>query len=719
MKSYEGYIDTIKGKMEESDEILGIEPFARMATEMEFKSKLIKISPEETNVPPGIAMYQDDDSVYIRPEMNHVLLTGLTGTGKSVTALWQIGSYWSRTRCPIIYEDPKGEHLALTGKMYEEMGYEVQVIYLREPTKGIRVNPLAEINKKLRSDDLKVKEEGELELADLLYGMIVEGTAEDDAYWAKNPWQFACGLTKELISRVDDVEITIPMLKVAADMIVTNNEKMQEFKDTLDDDNPYLAEMLNMLSVTSDSTRSGMSGYLQMGFSFCKSHGMIDLLSGDELDVHAIASGKPVALYIVSPDNTAIYDSLVSVILGQIIHTLYSDADTKYGGKLPKDVLFILDEFANIPKIPAMEKIITTARSRRLRFVISVQSINQLYCRYGSAADVIVDNCKDWVCTAADPIFSRKLDDKLGRNAAGKPIITHNILRCLPPGRPLVVLERFNPFITTLQMADVAPSPYPLEDRIEIRKPAVDLETLIFHPELLENGSEVEKTAVNVDDFDLDIDNPTTCDWTDSQDELHDEIINCIQRFNLLSSTITNEDALRTAVLMHCMAMGIYKGQAIKVDALMKFQEVMNTELEFIQLMELVSIVVNSDDYEGSATSILESNENLKGVRKSTLKKIIKDMCKELFFLRTETDEENDDSEEDLKVDNPFAIHEIYVINGCLDGLRLKEMDVTELSYGILEALILRHKTKEKILERKGDYESIIHLYHPSVIDSF
>ncbi|WP_400236389.1 hypothetical protein [Methanomethylophilus alvi] len=46
--------------------------------------------------------------------------------------------------------------------------------------------------------------------------------------------------------------------------------------ETLDNDDPYLSEMLNMLSVTSDETRSGMSGYLQMGLSFCKSRGMVD-----------------------------------------------------------------------------------------------------------------------------------------------------------------------------------------------------------------------------------------------------------------------------------------------------------------------------------------------------------------------------------------------------------------------------------------------------------
>lgn len=723
MKDYEEYVKSTIGKKDIRDEIIGIEPYARMATEGEFTTKLLRVANTEINVPPGLVMFQDSESSFVRTEMNHVLLSGPTGTGKSVTALCQVGRYWARTMHPIVWADPKGELLALNGQYFKDAGYEVQVIYLKDPTKGIRVNPFAEINKKLQSDNPKIKEEGELELADLLYSMIVEGTPTSDMYWTNNPWQFACGLTKELVSRAGNkVEITIPMIKVAADMIVSSKKNLQEFRDSLSDDDPYLPEMLNMLSVTADDTRSGMAGHLQLGFSFCKSRGMIDMLSGNDLDIHAIASGKPIALFIVSPDNTNIYDSLVSVILGQMIHTMYSDADTIYGGALPKDVLFVLDEFSNIPKIPAFEKVITTARSRRLRFIISVQSINQLYSRYGSSADTIIDNCKDWICTAADPVFSRRLNEKLGQNAAGKEVITHNTLRCLPPGRPLVVLDRSNPFITTLFMVEKPTEKFNVESRALMKMESVDLEALVFDPDQWNSVSMGDKTETCLDDFDFFYDEPV--DWTQSQEEFHGKIVECNDHFNLMSSIISDENALRTALLMHCLAEGTYTGQAIRVKALMKFQSALDMELEFGELMELVSILINDDDYEESAATLIETNKVVKGVKKSTLTKIIRDLCKELGYLKT--DENIDSSLDDkgtptdnLKIINPLGLHAVEVINGSLDGIVPEEVDVKELSYTILEALIREYITKAKIMEHKEDYEQIIPLYNQLVVEAF
>lgn len=634
MKDFEEYIKATKGLTDKSDELLGIEPFARMATEEEFKSKLKRVANTDQDVPPGIVLFQDKESTLISAELNHFLLTGPTGTGKSVTALCQIGQYWARTHCPIIWGDPKGELLALNGQLFKDAGYDVKVIYLKDPTKGIRVNLLTEINKKLRSDDPKIKEEGELELADLLYGMIVEGTPRDDAYWSNNPWQFACGLTKEMVSRAGEVDITIPMIKVAADMIVSNKKKLQEFRETLDNNNPYLPEMLNMLSVTADDTRSGMSGYLQMGFSFCKSRGMVDMLSGNDLDIHAIASGKPIALFIVSPDNTNIYDSLVSAILGQMIHTLYSDADMVYGGALPKDVLFVLDEFANIPRIPAFEKVITTARSRKLRFLISVQSINQLYSRYGGSADTIIDNCKDWICTAADPVFSRKLNDKLGPNAAGKAVITHNTLRCLPPGRPLVVLDRFNPFITTLFMAERPTESYKVESRTMMESETVDLEKLIFEPDEFDSVSTDDRIEVYLEDFDLDFDDPEPVDWSQSQDDFRCALVEAVNRFNLGDSIVTDEDALRMAVLMHSILEGVYEGQEINVRSLIQFQEASSTQFAFSSLMKLVPLLISDDNLDVSVEVLREVQEIKKGVSKATMKKILRRLHEDLYFLR-------------------------------------------------------------------------------------
>ena len=74
---------------------------------------------------------------------------------------------------------------------------------------------------------------------------------------------------------------------------------------------------------------------------------------------------------------------------------------------------------------------------------------------------------------------------------------------------------------------------------------------------------------------------------------------------------------------------------------------------------------------------------------------------------------------EALKITVPFDDAAVNTINDCLEGITADKVDVLELSYEILEALIRKHGTKAEILAHKDDYESIMHLFHQSVIDAF
>ncbi|KIR01287.1 hypothetical protein P261_00101 [Lachnospiraceae bacterium TWA4] len=53
---------------------------------------------------------------------------------------------------------------------------------------------------------------------------------------------------------------------------------------------------------------------------------------------------------------------------------------------------YVLDEFANLPKINDMP-----ARSRSIRFMLIVQSLIQLEVTYGEHAEVIRLNCPTWI----------------------------------------------------------------------------------------------------------------------------------------------------------------------------------------------------------------------------------------------------------------------------------------------------------------------------------
>lgn len=71
-----------------------------------------------------------------------------------------------------------------------------------------------------------------------------------------------------------------------------------------------------------------------------------------------------------------------------------------------------------------------------------------------------------------------------------------------------------------------------------------------------------------------------------------------------------------------------------------------------------------------------------------------------------------------LQIRAPYDCPALNIINDCLEGITEEKVDVVELSYSILEALIRKHGTKADILDHKEDYESIIPLFHQSVGDA-
>ena len=76
----------------------------------------------------------------------------------------------------------------------------------------------------------------------------------------------------------------------------------------------------------------------------------------------------------------------------QLFNLLCDRADNDFGGRLPVHVRCLLDEFANIGKIPNFEKLIATIRSREISASVILQSQSQLKAIYRDNMDTIIGN---------------------------------------------------------------------------------------------------------------------------------------------------------------------------------------------------------------------------------------------------------------------------------------------------------------------------------------
>jgi type IV secretion system protein VirD4 len=94
---------------------------------------------------------------------------------------------------------------------------------------------------------------------------------------------------------------------------------------------------------------------------------------------------------------------MVTIYVRQLYQALVKVANA-HGGRLPVPVNILFEEFGNIPKIPEFVPMLTMARSRGIRILMVVQSIEQLE-RYAEgrveAASLIGGNCSAIVYLAS------------------------------------------------------------------------------------------------------------------------------------------------------------------------------------------------------------------------------------------------------------------------------------------------------------------------------
>ena len=83
----------------------------------------------------------------------------------------------------------------------------------------------------------------------------------------------------------------------------------------------------------------------------------------------------------------------MNIFFSQLFQRLYEFGDQN-GGSLPIPMFLVLDEFANIGRIPNFERILSTCRSKKLHISIILQSIDQLEEIYDEkVTQTIMANC--------------------------------------------------------------------------------------------------------------------------------------------------------------------------------------------------------------------------------------------------------------------------------------------------------------------------------------
>ncbi len=175
------------------------------------------------------------------------------------------------------------------------------------------------------------------------------------------------------------------------------------------------------IEIAPEKTYGSILSSLQSKLGKFDSKEIAELTSTDTIDFEEIGN-KKTAVYVISSDTHTAYDFLLTIFFSQMIQQLYDYADQN-GGQLKEQTFFILDEFANIGKIPDFDKKISTSRSRKISFSVILQNIDQLEAVYEKSYETIMGNCDTHVFLGSNSYktveyFSKALGEKtIGRDS--------------------------------------------------------------------------------------------------------------------------------------------------------------------------------------------------------------------------------------------------------------------------------------------------------------
>lgn len=326
-----------------------------------------------------------------------------SGAGKSATyskpnAYQRLGSY--------VFTDPKGELYDDTAGFLKSNGYDIKVLNLVNPANSDGYNPLAHINSELD--------------VDIIANTVVKGQKSEgggsDPYWDDMAEMLLKALIYYLIATRPPEEQNLAscaeMVRAASNSGGSN--LLSEMISVLPYDHP--ARMYyKSVELASEKTYSSILSSLQSKLGKFDSKEIAEVTSTDTINFEDVAN-KKTALYVISSDTHTAYDFLLTIFFSQLIQQLYDFAD-KNGGKLKVPCYFILDEFANIGKIPDFDKKISTSRSRKISFSVILQNLDQLEAIYEKSHETIVGNCDTHVFLGSNSFktveyFSKELGEK-------------------------------------------------------------------------------------------------------------------------------------------------------------------------------------------------------------------------------------------------------------------------------------------------------------------
>ena len=317
----------------------------------------------------------------------NVLVVGSSGSGKT---RFFIKPNLLQMHSSYVVTDPKGSVVVECGNALLRAGYKIRVFNTVNFKKSMHYNPFSYIHSE--EDILKF-------VNTLIANTKGEGGSSDD-FWLKAETLYYTALIGYIhyVAPVEEQNFATMLEFIDASDVREDDEDYQNPVDLMFEElekkepNHFAVRQYKKYKLAAGKTAKSIlvsCGARMAPFDIAS---LREITSYDELSLDTIGDEKT-ALFLIMSDTTDTFNFLISIIYSQLFNLLCEKADDVYGGRLPVHVRCLIDEAANIGKIPHLDKLIATIRSREISACLILQAQSQLKDIYKDAAETIVGNC--------------------------------------------------------------------------------------------------------------------------------------------------------------------------------------------------------------------------------------------------------------------------------------------------------------------------------------
>jgi len=349
----------------------------------------------------------------------HLLTLAPTRAGKGVGTV--IPNLLTVPRSVLVI-DPKGENAKIAGEARKRFG----AVHILDPF-GVTGLPTSAYNPlgRLDAESLDLGEDA----ASLSEALVMDPPGQQsDAHWNEEAKALLSGLIMFAVAHEDQDRKTLATVR---EYLTLPPEKAHTLLELMQDSTAaggLIARAANRFMGKSDREAASVMSSAQRHTHFLDSPRIVAATARSDFQFSALRHDLTSIFLVLPPNRLDAYSRWLRLLVAQALQDIARDAEAAQAGaqRLKQPALFLLDEFAALGRLEAVERAMGLMAGYGLQLWLILQDMSQLKDLYGARANTFVANAGVLQCFGVNDFETAKwLSQMIGRETTGYQTESH------------------------------------------------------------------------------------------------------------------------------------------------------------------------------------------------------------------------------------------------------------------------------------------------------